>query len=29
VERAEAFHLAGVPDPTTYADAAYWKTATA
>jgi 7-cyano-7-deazaguanine synthase len=29
VERAEAFHLAGVSDPTTYADAAYWKTATA
>jgi 7-cyano-7-deazaguanine synthase len=29
VERAEAFHLAGVDDPTTYADPAYWKTATA
>lgn len=29
VERAEAFHLAGVPDPTSYADEAYWKTATA
>lgn len=29
VERAEAFHEAGVPDPTTYADADYWRTVTA
>lgn len=29
VERAEAFHLAGVSDPTRYQDAAYWKTVTA
>jgi 7-cyano-7-deazaguanine synthase len=29
VERAEAFQLAGVADPTDYADPAYWKTATA
>ncbi len=27
VERAEAFHLAGIPDPTIYADADYWKDA--
>lgn len=27
VERREAFHLAGVPDPTDYADADYWQTA--
>lgn len=27
VERAEAFHLAGIPDPTLYADADYWKDA--
>jgi len=26
VERAEAFHLAGVPDPTDYADPDYWRT---
>jgi|SRR5690625_666 len=26
VERAEAFHLAGVPDPTDYADPHYWST---
>ena len=25
VERAEAFDLAGVADPTTYADPAYWR----
>jgi 7-cyano-7-deazaguanine synthase len=25
VERAEAFHLAGVPDPTTYADSDFWR----
>lgn len=25
VERAEAFHLAGVPDPTVYEDADYWR----
>lgn len=25
VERAEAFHLAGLPDPTMYADPDYWK----
>lgn len=25
VERAEAFHLAGVTDPTDYADGAYWR----
>lgn len=29
VERREAFHLAGVPDPTEYADPAYWQTAIA
>ncbi len=29
VERAEAFHLAGVDDPTIYEDPAYWQTATA
>jgi 7-cyano-7-deazaguanine synthase len=29
VERAEAFHLAGVPDPTTYADPDYWRAAVA
>lgn len=28
VERAEAFHLAGVPDPTSYTDAAYWRAVT-
>lgn len=28
VERAEAFHLAGVDDPTEYADPTYWRTAT-
>jgi 7-cyano-7-deazaguanine synthase len=28
VERAEAFHLAGVPDPTKYADPDYWKDVT-
>jgi 7-cyano-7-deazaguanine synthase len=27
VERAEAFHLAGVPDPTEYADPDFWRTA--
>jgi 7-cyano-7-deazaguanine synthase len=27
VERAEAFHLAGVPDPTPYADADFWREA--
>lgn len=27
VERAEAFHLAGVPDPTPYEDAAFWREA--
>lgn len=27
VERAEAFHLAGVPDPTTYEDADFWRSA--
>lgn len=27
VERAEAFHLAGVPDPTDYADPDYWQVA--
>lgn len=27
VERAEAFHLAGIPDPTLYADPDYWKDA--
>ncbi len=27
VERAEAFHLAGIPDPTVYEDAEYWKEA--
>ncbi|MBP7063366.1 7-cyano-7-deazaguanine synthase QueC [Ferrovibrio sp.] len=27
VERAEAFHLAGIPDPTMYADRDYWKDA--
>jgi 7-cyano-7-deazaguanine synthase len=29
VERAEAFTLAGVPDPTRYADPGYWRTAAA
>lgn len=29
VERAEAFHLAGVPDPTPYADTEFWKEAVA
>ncbi len=29
VERAEAFHLAGVPDPTDYADPEFWKQAVA
>lgn len=29
VERAEAFALAGVPDPTTYRDSEFWKTAVA
>lgn len=29
VERAEAFHLAGVPDPTEYEDPDYWKDAVA
>lgn len=29
VERREAFHLAGVPDPTDYADPDYWQTAIA
>lgn len=29
VERAEAFHLAGVPDHTAYADPDYWKEAVA
>ena len=29
VERREAFHLAGVEDPTQYEDADFWKTATA
>jgi len=28
VERREAFHLAGVNDPTTYADADYWQSVT-
>lgn len=28
VERREAFHLAGIDDPTDYADPDYWKTAT-
>jgi len=28
VERREAFHLAGVADPTIYADAEFWKQAT-
>jgi 7-cyano-7-deazaguanine synthase len=28
-ERAEAFQLAGVPDPTDYADAAFWREAVA
>ncbi len=28
VERREAFHLAGVEDPTAYADAQFWKAAT-
>jgi len=27
VERAEAFHVAGVTDPTVYSDKEYWKTA--
>lgn len=29
VERAEAFHLAGVDDPTDYTDAEFWQQATA
>ena len=29
VERAEAFHLAGVPDPTEYADPVFWRQAVA
>jgi 7-cyano-7-deazaguanine synthase len=29
VERREAFHLAGVPDPTLYADPDYWTEALA
>lgn len=29
VERAEAFHLAGIPDPTEYEDATFWKNAVA
>ena len=29
VERAEAFHLAGVPDPTTYEDTTFWLSAVA
>lgn len=29
VERAEAFSLAGVPDPTTYADPDFWRSAKA
>ncbi|PWE32671.1 7-cyano-7-deazaguanine synthase QueC [Maritimibacter sp. 55A14] len=29
VERREAFHLAGVPDPTDYADPDFWRAATA
>ncbi|MBX3456267.1 MAG: 7-cyano-7-deazaguanine synthase QueC [Ferrovibrio sp.] len=29
VERAEAFHLAGIPDPTEYEDAEFWKRAVA
>lgn len=29
VERAEAFHLAGVEDPTDYADATFWQAVTA
>ena len=28
VERREAFHLAGIPDPTSYADPDFWRTAT-
>lgn len=28
VERAEAFHIAGVPDPTDYTDPEFWKQAT-
>lgn len=28
VERAEAFHVAGVPDPTVYADPDFWMAAT-
>lgn len=28
VERAEAFHLSGHPDPTIYADAEFWRTET-
>ena len=28
VERREAFHLAGIPDPTDYQDSEYWKTVT-
>lgn len=29
VERREAFHLAGIPDPTDYEDAGFWRTAVA
>ena len=29
VERREAFDLAGVPDPTVYADATFWRAAIA
>jgi 7-cyano-7-deazaguanine synthase len=29
VERAEAFHLAGIPDPTTYIDPTFWQTTVA
>lgn len=28
VERAEAFHVAGIPDPTVYADTTFWRKAT-
>lgn len=28
VERAEAFHLAGITDPTTYTEPEFWLTAT-
>ena len=27
VERREAFHLAGIPDPTGYEDADFWRVA--